>query len=543
MKKLSIFLFVLTFAHFSQAQVRSYLVRFTDKSGSTFSVNRPLEFLSQRAVDRRTKQNIRILERDLPVNQAYTTQLRQAGAKVVYTSRWLNGALIEADPTTLTKVNQLTFIRKDNTTRLNSINSKDEKEIIDTQEPSLANGKIEENYGTSFQQFGMIGVDKMHDDGFKGENMHIAVIDGGFTNANTNLIFRQTKIIDAYNFPRNTTDVYNNITDTHGTRVLSLLAAFQDGQLIGAAYKASFYLFTTENDNANIENKVEEANWIFAAERADSLGVDIITTSLGYTTFDDSSLNYTINDLDGKTALISQAAAVAVRTGMIVVKSAGNAGSSAWQKVSFPGDVDSVLTVGSVDANSVYVSSSSRGKTTDGRIKPDVVGMGRNTVVGLPLGNISVATGTSFAAPQIAGLAAGLWQANPSMTNMQIVNMIRRSGTRFASPSDSIGYGIPSYTRAKILANNSRNFDKNNIVIYPNHMTSNLLQIWFDEQYLGRNITLALSDVLGKTYFVENTKLQDINYQLDISKYHLTSGLYFLQISSQGLTKIVKVMK
>lgn len=544
MKKSFIFLFVICITHLSQAQVRSYLVRFTDKSGSTFSVNRPLEFLSQRAVDRRTKQNIRILERDLPVNQGYITQLRQAGAKVVYTTRWLNGALIEADLTTLNRVNQLAFVRKDNTVRLNSINSKDEKEIIiDTQEPSPTNGRTEENYGTSFQQFGMIGVDKMHDDGFRGENMHIAVIDGGFTNANTNPLFRQTKIIDTYNFSRNTADVYNNISDTHGTRVLSLLAAFQDGQLVGAAYKASFSLFTTENDNANIENKVEEANWIFAAERADSLGVDIITTSLGYTTFDDASLNYTVNDLDGKTALISQAAAIAVRTGMIVIKSAGNQGNRAWQRVTFPGDVDSVLTVGSVDTNSAYVSSSSRGKTVDGRIKPDVVAMGLNTVVGLPLGNISVATGTSFATPQIAGLAAGLWQANPSMTNMQIVNMIRRSGTRFANPSDSIGYGIPSYTRAKILASNTQNFDKNNIVIYPNPMTSNQLQIWFDEQYLGKNITLAFSDLLGKTYFVENTKLQDINYQVDISKYHLTSGLYFLRISSQGLAKMIKLMK
>lgn len=543
MKKSFIFLFVITIAHFSQAQVRSYLVRFTDKSGSTFSVNRPLEFLSQRAVDRRTKQNIRILERDLPANQGYITQLRQAGAKVVYITRWLNGALIEADQTTLNRVNQLAFVRRDNTLRLNSINSKDEKEIIDTQELSPANGRTEENYGVSFPQFGMIGVDKMHEDGFRGENIHIAVLDGGFTNANTNPIFRQTKIIDTYNFPRNTIDVYNNISDTHGTRVLSLLAAFQDGQLIGAAHKASFYLFATENDNANIENKVEEANWLFAAERADSLGVDIITTSLGYYTFDDPSLNYTTNDLDGKTALISQAAAIAVRTGMIVIKSAGNQGNRAWQRVTFPGDVDSVLTVGSVDMNSAYVSSSSRGKTVDGRIKPDVVAMGLNTVVGLPLGNISVATGTSFTAPQIAGLAAGLWQANPSMTNMQIVNMIRRSGTRFANPSDSIGYGIPSYTRAKILASNSQNFDKNNIVIYPNPMTSNQLQIWFDEQYLGKNITLTLSDVLGKAYFVENAKLQEVNYQLDTSKYHLTSGLYFLHVSSQGLTKVIKVVK
>jgi len=527
--------------HLGQAQVRSYLVRFTDKNGSTFSVNRPQEFLSQRAIDRRMRQNIPVLERDLPVNQAYINQIRQVGAKVIYATRWLNAALIEADQTTLNKVNALTFVRKDNTVRLNLVNTPNETPITKG-EKEPTNARVEENYGVSFQQFGLLGIDKMHGDGFRGENMHIAVIDGGFTNANTNPLFRQTKILGTYNFPRNIADVYNNITDTHGTRVLSLLAAFQDGQLVGSAYKASFYLFATENDNGNIENKVEEANWIFAAERSDSLGVDIITTSLGYTTFDDASLNYTINDLDGKTALISQAAAIAVRTGMIVIKSAGNYGSRAWQRVTFPGDVDSVLTVGSVDSNRDYVSSSSRGRTKDGRIKPDVVAMGQNAVVGFPLGNISVSSGTSFAAPQIAGLAAGLWQANPKMTNMQIVNMIRRSGTRFANPSDSIGYGIPSYIKAKILSSNEQSFDKSNIAVYPNPMTSNQLQIWFDEQHLGKNISLALFDVLGKKYAGESIKLQQTNYQLDVSKYNLTSGLYFLHISSQGIRKVIKVM-
>ncbi|TAH23025.1 MAG: T9SS C-terminal target domain-containing protein [Cytophagales bacterium] len=381
----------------------------------------------------------------------------------------------------------------------------------------------------------------MHDDGFRGENIHIAVIDGGFTNANTNPLFRQANILGTYNFSRNTSDVYTNITDSHGTRVFSLLAAFQDGQLVGSAYKASFYLFATENDNANIENKIEEVNWIFAAERSDSLGVDIITTSLGYTTFDDASLNYTISNLDGKTALISQAAAMAVRTGMIVVKSAGNEGNRAWQRVSFPADVDSVLTVGSVDANKNYVSSSSRGKTADGRIKPDVVAMGQNAVVGFPSGNISVSSGTSFAAPQIAGLAAGLWQANPTMSNMQIVNAIRRSGTRFSNPSDSIGYGIPSYAKAKILSNSEQSFDKSNITVYPNPLVSNQLQIWFDEQYIGKNISLALFDVLGKKYIGESIKLQQTNYQLDVSKYGITRGLYLLHISSDGLRKVIKV--
>jgi subtilisin family serine protease len=544
MNRLVIFLSILllNFALSAHAQVRSYLVRFIDKRNSTFSVNRPQDFLTLRAIDRRSKQNIRILESDLPVNQTYLTQLQQTGAKVIYPTRWFNGALIEADQATLNRVNQLSFVRKDNVTRLNRIENEGGNKLEKDEIPPNY-GRIEEDYGTSLPQIRMLGIDKMHEDGFRGENIHIAVIDDGFQNLNANPLFRQSKILGTYNFDRRSTDVYNNISSTHGTRVLSQLAALQAGQLIGTAYNASYYLFMTENNNPNIENKIEEINWVFAAERADSLGVDIISTSLGYSTFDDATLNYTVNDLDGKTALISQAAAIATRVGMIVVKSAGNQGTSAWRRVTFPGDVDSILTVGSLDGNSNYVSSSSRGRTVDGRIKPDVVAMGGNAIVGFPNGGISTSSGTSFAAPQVAGLAAGLWQANPSFTNIQIINMIRRSGTRFSNPSDSIGYGIPNYTRARVLATEDQSFDKSNITIYPNPIISNQLQIWFDEKYLGANFVLQLSDVLGRNYFSENIKLQNTNYQIDISKYHLPSGVYLVQIRAQGSSKVIKILK
>ncbi len=544
MNKLFFFLSILllNLALPSQAQVRSYLVRFTDKSNSTFSVNRPQDFLTPRAIERRSRQNIRILERDLPVNQPYLTQLQQAGAKVIYPTRWFNGALIEADPATLSRVNLLSFVRKDNATRLNRAENEGNGKI-EIEDPNPTNGRVEEDYGTASTQINMLGINKMHDDGFRGENIVIAVIDDGFQNLNANPLFRQTKILGTYNFDRRSADVYTNITSTHGTRVLSQLAAFQNGQLVGTAYNASYYLFMTENNNPNIENKVEEINWIFAAERADSLGADIISTSLGYSTFDDATLNYTTSNLDGKTALISQAAAIAARTGMIVIKSAGNQGFASWQRVTFPGDADSILTVGSVDANSNYVISSSRGRTVDGRVKPDVVAMGGNVVVGLPNGNVSVSGGTSFAAPQIAGLAAGLWQANPSFSNMQIIDIIRRSGTRFRNPSDSVGFGIPSYTRARVLATEERSLYKSNIVVYPNPITYNQLQLWFDEQHLGKNFSLQLSDALGRVYFSENIKLQNISYQFDISKYQLSEGLYFVQISSQGINKVIKIVK
>jgi serine protease AprX len=161
----------------------------------------------------------------------------------------------------------------------------------------------------------------------------------------------------------------------------------------------------------------------------------------------------------------------------------------------------------------------------------------------MPLGNLTVSTGTSFAAPQVAGLAAGLWQANPSFTNMQIVNMIRRSGTRFSNPSDSIGFGIPNYSRARILATEERNFDKTNINVYPNPITTNQIQVWFDEQYLGKSITLQLTDYVGKTYLQEHIRLQKVNFPIDIAKYQLASGLYFLNINADGKSKVIKIVK
>lgn len=529
------------------AQVRTYLVRFTDKNNSTFSVNRPQEFLSQRAIDRRRKQNIPILERDLPVNQTYIQQVRQAGARVLYPTRWMNGVIIEADQATLERVSRLSFVRNNNTMRLTLRPEEPDLFVADAEVKennnfSLSNAKTEENYGNSLRQSQMIGIDAMHQDGFRGEGVVIAVIDDGFQGVNTNPLFRQINVLGTYNFVRNTPDVYN-VSVTHGARVLSVLAAYQDGGLIGTAHKASYYLFVTEIDSR--EDRSEEAFWLVAAERADSLGVDIISTSLGYTTFDDVALNYTPNDLDGKTALISQAAAIAVRTGMIVVKSAGNNGLRTWQKVSFPGDVDSVLTVGAVDANGNYLSQSGRGRTADGRIKPDVVAMGVNTVVALPNGNLSTSSGTSFAAPLVAGLAAGLWQANPSFTNMQIVNIIRRSGNRFSNPSDSVGYGIPNYTRAKILTSAEQSFDKEALVeVYPNPLIGNVLKIKFAEDQLDRNFQIRIFDVLGRLWWdtrLQRTRQGSDMYELDISKASLSNGSYFLHIEGERTKKIVKI--
>jgi hypothetical protein len=530
------------------AQTRSYLVQFTDKNNSSFSVSRPQEFLSQRSIDRRRKHNIPVLERDLPVNQTYIQQVRQAGARILYPTRWMNGVIIEADQTTLDRVNRLSFVKNNTTMRLSL--RPDAPDLffttgIETEENNslpLLSARTEENYGNSLTQSQMIGVDAMHQDGFRGEGIVIAVIDDGFQAVNTNPVFRQTNILGTYNFVRNTTDVYN-VNVTHGARVLSTLAAYQDGGLIGTAHKASYYLFVTEIDDR--ENKVEEALWLVAAERADSLGVDIISTSLGYTTFDDMTLNYTPNNLDGKTALVSQAAAIAVRTGMIVVKSAGNNGLRAWQKVSFPGDVDSVLTVGAVDANGTYFSQSSRGRTADGRIKPDVVAMGVNTVVALPNGNISTSSGTSFAAPLVAGLAAGLWQANPSFTNMQIVNMIRRSGNRFTNPSDSVGYGIPNYARARVLTSEEQNFDKEKLIqIFPNPLTGDLIKIKFSENHLGRSFQIRIFDTLGRLCWrttLQREQLTDVIYELDVSKANLPNGNYFLHVESEQIKKVVKI--
>jgi serine protease AprX len=457
---LSLLMVLLCYQAQAQQESRRYLIYFKDKKKSSYSLDKPEKFLTNRAIQRRKNQQIPIQERDIPVSRAYIQELQAQGGKVWYVSRWFNAALVEANAETLLKIKALPFVKSEVVYLTSRKPYSGSKQITFPQNTSENTNIINsdliisspDDYGNSFNQTQMIGADIMHKMGFKGKGMIIAVLDAGFENAHKLSFFKHLmddkRILGTYNFVENHENVY--ASGSHGLEVLSTIAAYEKGKIIGTAPEASFYLFRTED--ANSEYRVEEVNWLVAAERADSLGVDVINSSLGYTNFDDSSMDYSYSMMDGNTALVTRAADMAASTGILVVNSAGNEGGTSWQYVSAPADADSVLAVGAVDRNGNYVSFSSTGPTINRHIKPNVAAQGLMATVGKPSGGIGFNNGTSFSSPIMCGLVTGLWQANPKLSNMEIIQVLQESASISSKPDTLLGYGIPNFKKAHEIA-------------------------------------------------------------------------------------------
>ncbi|WP_305952869.1 S8 family serine peptidase [Emticicia oligotrophica] len=489
------------------AQIKyKYLVLFKDKDGSPYSVNSPLVYLSQKAIDRRFKQGITIKTSDLPPNPAYISSIQQTGATVIYKSRWMNAVLVEATESqkntilALSSVKGIEFNRPLKQAR--KISVKDKFAIENTE--SL-------NYGDATAQIQLLGADEMHNQGFHGEGMLVALLDDGFLNVNTSAclqhLVQQNKIVKIYDFVDNDNTVYAQ--GGHGTAVLSTMAGYIDNQMISPTFGASVALFRTE-DNFS-ETPLEEANWLFAAEMADSLGADIISSSLGYSTFDNSADNYTPAMMDGKTALSTRAADLATERGIVVVISAGNSGNdSSWQIITAPSDADSVLAIGAVTRAGNYASFSSRGNSADGRVKPDVVAVGSNTALCNTSGFASTSNGTSFAAPLVAGLVAGFWQANPHLTAQEVTRCIRKSGHQFATPDILLGYGYANFSRANTVVQNEYsisaiepNSDLVSIKISPSNKTD--IELKFGNLLINNDLRLVFIQQSTKQIIYQDT--------------------------------------
>ncbi|WP_291725438.1 S8 family serine peptidase [Bernardetia sp.] len=538
------------------AQTSERLVYFTDKNGTAFSTSRPLEFLTQRAVDRREKQGIEITEQDLPVNAEYVAELKNLGAVVPYTIKWFNAAIVVADEATFTEISNLSFVEKidrivynensNQITRISATCDIENPNEEDCQEIYVADLKeIEENeenfnYGNSLAQIQMLGADKMHEQGYLGQGVHIAVLDGGFTNANTLSAFTHADISFVYDVVGNGQNVYQG--SSHGTKVLSAMLSKIEGQLIGTAPEATYHLFRTENASSSYEKPIEEAFWAVGAEKADSLGVDIIQSSLGYYDFENPSYNYTHEDLDGKTALISRAAQIASEKGIVVVTSAGNSGNDSWGKISFPADAEGVLAVGAVDVNGEIANFSSRGNTADGRIKPDVMAMGSGTVLWNEQDRLITGSGTSYAAPLVAGLIAGFMQQNPDLTAQEIMTIVRRAGDSYFDANSEYGYGIPTFKRLNdiILSNEGLTNENSQVRIFPNPVKSSL-KIEIDENLFTTNqeLHLAIYNLQGKII------LQDVltSSKSEIEFPTVPKGMYIIHIEGQNYQGTIKMLK
>jgi serine protease AprX len=504
MKQTLLFLlFLVTCGLSAQAQNRKYLVLLKDKTNSPYSIGKPEQFLSQRAIQRRGKQGISIQERDLPVNPAYVSALQKTGAKVWFSSRWANAVLIEVTEANLTTVRALPFVQGIESNRSvgnarigydQLTSNQRNKKLEQADDPSI--------YGGSSEQLIQIGVDKMHAQGYHGEGMLVAILDAGFRNANQvpflSQVFQENRVVGTYDFVKKETSVYED--DTHGLNVFSIMAGYQEKQLVGPAYKSSYLLLRTED--AFTETPVEEANWLFGAEYADSAGVDVINSSLGYTTFDDPTQDHKYADLNGQTTLISRAARWASEVGILVVVAAGNEGLDPWHYIGAPADVSTILSIGAVDRNGVRSPFSSFGPTSDGRIKPDLAAQGSGTTIGSPGGQITTGNGTSYSSPLVAALATGFWQANPRLTVQQVIECLRQSGSQSTKPDNELGYGIPNFERASYIASAAYS-----LLIYPNPFTNtDRLMVQWNEIPLNQTIDAMVTNSAGRWFGNKNIR-------------------------------------
>jgi serine protease AprX len=531
----------------AEAQRLKYLILFRDKAASPYAVSRPQEFLSKRSIDRRVRQNIPVTERDLPPNPAYVAAVREAGATVWYPTRWANGVVADVTPEQLTAIRALPFVRgvEGNAPLNASSNSSSSTSRGRSGTKALAPAvplpaRAEPlDYGYGRTQASMIGADSMHARGYRGEGMWVAVLDNGFVNANQisclQPLFADNRILGTYDFVNRETNVYNS--GSHGTQVLTCLAAYQPGALIGTAPGASYLLLHTEEDAG--ERKIEEANWLVAVEYADSVGVDVINSSLGYTTFQDPATNYTYTDLNGRRGLATRAATWAAQAGMLVVVAAGNEGNDSWKYISVPADADSIIAVGAVTAARQYATFSSRGPTADGRVKPDLAAMGQNAVVGTPGGGFAAGNGTSFASPILAGMVTGFWQAHPELTNMQVIDVLRRSASQYSTPDDRLGYGIPNFVLASTIV---ASLDATGVRVFPNPSPENQSpRVQLPGAAAGKSFRVSLTDLRG-TVLWQGTFQGNLG-EVPVGTVPLTPGLYLLRFEGEGQAYTARWMR
>lgn len=525
------------------SRVNRYFVYFSDKSGDNYpySISNPSEFLSQRAIDRRSRQNIAVNEADLPVDPGYVQGLKDVGLEVYFTSRWLNGALVNADTTLLDDVSLLSYVDSiawiADTTRLSA-----EKTPIDT--PTSFSDPASVN-GDSDIQLGMLGALFMHAEDIKGQGMLVAVLDNGFTGVDKYTPFQHlwenNQIIATRDFVQNSDNVYQ--FGSHGTSVFSTIGAKYesgDDHFTGIAYEAQFILCVTEDNQA--ENTVEEYNWLLGAEFADSLGADVINGSLGYRLFDIPSHNYDFEDMDGETTIVSKAAKWASDRGMIVAVSAGNEGNKSWKRITPPADAKDVLTVGSVNPDFSYSSFSSVGHTADGRIKPDVSAFGSATAVVRGNGTIQRGSGTSFASPLIAGFAACIWQLNPERTANEIMTSIRNSSHKADNPDSLFGYGVPNYLYAKdVRALNVNDILQDKVLFYPNPFNGDTLFLITDGEF-KQGMSIKIMDPKGSMIYNKEFRRREIKENMELTIDGSQQGVYFLFLQTGNNQKVVKLI-
>jgi len=549
MKFFSTFFLSLCFINTAFCQSTKWIIQFTDKNNSPYSISNPSQFLSQKAIDRRTRYHIAINNTDLPVNPSYIQQVVAKGVTYLNQSKWLNQILIYCnDHSIIDSINTLPFVK--HATAVSLIPSKIKKidEKIQPLQPSsfaIASGMSDTlNYGTSSNQVHIHHGEFLHNKGYTGDGITIAVLDAGF---------HQYKELKAFDSIRMNNQVlgekdfvaYDNSVDednAHGTFCLSTIAANVPGIMVGTAPHAKFWLLRSENDSS--EKPIEEQNWVAAAEFADSAGADMISSSLGYSLFDDPSFNHSHADIYASTTIVSRGAAMAANKGMIVTNAAGNEANNPWHYIIFPADADSVCTVGAINSDSVIASFSSVGYP--GKVKPNIVSVGWDATIWGTNDAPESGSGTSFSTPNINGLIACLWEAFPAYNNMTILNAVYQGSNMYNNPDSSFGYGIPDMHKAYLILKRKQNvelYGNDWLFVSPDTFT-NIIHVKLIGQIDG-NATLFLNDANGnviKTILLltEQQEVYDTSFT-NLDK--LSGGNYFIKYNDSNTTRTIMVTK
>ncbi len=509
-----------------------FYVQLTDKNNTPFSLSNPESYLSQRAIERRNYYNVPVDSTDLPVNPQYIKQISDLGIHIHCTTKWLNGVtVLVQDSSIIASVRMLPFVKFAQYTGITF-----ENPVVPV--PSSKIKTTDFDYGVAAAQIDQMNGRLLHQNGFSGENIHIAVIDAGFYGVDTNPAFQilriENRLLGTKDFVNPQSNIYTE--NGHGAYVLSTMATEIDGTFVGTAPKASYWLIRTEA--AVGEYLCEPDFWISGIEYADSAGVDLATTSLGYTTFDDTSMNYTYSQLDGKTIRASIAADMAYKKGILLLNSAGNEGNKAWKHISVPADAEGVITVGSVTKDSIPSSFSSFGPSADGRIKPELCATGSSSALVNSNGTTTSGNGTSFATPILAGLTACYLQAakekNPVHTLDELRNLLYQSGHTYQNPTPQMGYGIPNF-----------------LTVYDSLQKSSILRLTADNKKLAHKILITddkplifripdsypNSSYTAYIYSVSGqlrAKRKVRNRTVTVNSYEFDKGVYILKIEKEN---------
>ena len=518
-----------------------YWVGFTDKNNTSFSLADPGKYLSERAIQRRENQLIAIDSLDLPVNKNYINGVTDLGVELVNCSKWLNGITVKSTIDSFQyKVLQFSFVKEVQLTKRIGTKSAYNKWSAESETGSEP---IDTSiYGPSVSQISTLNGQFLHNRGCRGIGIHIAILDGGFLNVDIYPAFDSLRANGQILGTKDFVDPQSNIYSTHyhGMSVLSCMGGNIPGQLIGTAPEASYWLLRSEDTGT--ENLIEEDNWVAAAEFADSVGCDVINSSLGYTTFDDPAMNHTYEEMNGKTTRVSRGANIAASRGMLVFVSAGNEGNKSWKYISAPSDGENVVGVGAMNKDTIPASFSSYGPAFGGHTKPNVSAIGWSTYMQLSNGTLGYANGTSFSSPVMAGMAACFWQCARHLPAAEIKKTIEKVSHLYAKPHPQLGFGVPDFEKAwhyyfpMGIANLEKSVDW---VVYPNPVLDNLILQKKSTNTGKTDVAIFSTDgkiLWQKTFSRGNRLVLDEMNQLPV-------GILILKISAEGKTETFKLSK